>query len=369
MTDPRLTPLAAALPATVPFTGPEALERRTGLAFAARLGANENAFGPSPRVLAAIADAAPHIWKYGDPEAHELRHAIAAHHGIAADHIGVGEGIDALLGLFVRLLVAPGDTAVTSAGAYPTFGYNVAGFGGTLAAVPYTADHEDPARLVAKARETGAKLVYFANPDNPMGTWHDAGTVAQMVDAIPSGALLLLDEAYVDLAPGGTAPDLDPGDTRVVRLRTFSKAHGLAGARVGYAIGPAPLIAALDRVKNHFGLNRIAQAAAVAALADTDWQAHVRGAVARSRDRLGAIARGNGLVPIRSATNFVAMDAGSDGAFARRLLECLGAQGIFARMPFTAPQDRCIRITCGTDADLNRFAAALPLALAGARDA
>ncbi len=368
MTDPRLTPLAASLPASVPFTGPEALERRAQKPFAARLGANENVFGPSPRALAAIADAASEVWKYPDPEAHDLRRAIADHHGTDPAHIALGEGIDGLLGLFVRLVIAPGDTAVTSAGAYPTFAYHVAGYGGTLARVPYTADHEDPARLVSKARETHAKLIYFANPDNPMGTWHGGDTVARMADAVPPHALLLLDEAYVELAPDGTAPDIDPAQPSVVRLRTFSKAYGLAGARVGYAIGPAALIAALDRVKNHFGLNRLAQAAALAALADTDWLAHVRTQVAVSRDRLARIGRDNGLTPLRSATNFMTMDTGRDGDFGRALLARLAAHGVFARMPSVAPQDRCIRLTCGTPADLDVLARTLPLALADLAD-
>lgn len=366
-TDRRLTPLAASLPATIPFVGPETLQRQRGAPFTARLGANESAFGPSPGVITALRDAAPALWQYADPEAHDLRHAIAAHHGIAPAHIMVGEGIDGLLGNLVRLLIAPGDAVVTSAGAYPTFNYHVAGFGGTLHTVPYAGDFEDPDALIARATATGAKLIYLANPDNPMGSHHPAATIQRMIDAVPAGSLLILDEAYADLAPAGTTPALDPACAAVIRMRTFSKAHGLAGLRIGYAIGPAPLIAAFDRVRNHFGVNRAAQVAALAALADPGWLDHVRTQVAASRAALSRIAAENGLTALPSATNFVTIDCGGDGALARRVLAGLLAAGIFARMPGVAPHDRCIRITCGPPDAMAALAAALPQALAAAR--
>ena len=367
--DPRLTVLAASLPATVPFVGPETQERQRGQAFLARLGANESAFGPSPHAIAAMQAAAPNAWMYPDPEMHDLRHAIAAHHGCDPAHILPGEGIDALLGLIVRLCITPGDAVVTSAGAYPTFNFHVAGFGGHIHQIPYAGNFEDPARLIAKALQTGAKLIYIANPDNPMGSHHTADTLARMVDAVPPGALLLLDEAYIDLAPPGTAPALDPTDPRVIRLRTFSKGYGLAGLRVGYVIGPAPLIAAFHKVRNHFGLSRISQAGALAALADQDWLDHVRTQVATARATIGQIARANGLTPLPSATNFVTVDCGRDGSFARATRDALIAQGVFVRMPFVAPQDRCIRVSCGTPEQLAAFAAALPLALDSAGQA
>lgn len=367
MTGPRYTPLVESLPATVPFVGPETQERARGRPFAARLGANESVFGPSPRAVAAMAAAARDVWMYGDPESHDLRAALAAHHGVGAEHIVAGEGIDGLLGYLVRMLVGPGDAVVTSDGAYPTFNFHVAGFGGALHRVPYRGDFEDPDALLARAAETGAKLVYLANPDNPMGSAHPAATIARMIDAMPDGTLLVLDEAYVDLAPDGTAPAVDPDDPRVIRMRTFSKGYGMAGLRVGYAIGAAPLIAAFNRVRNHFGMGRVAQAGALAALADQAWLAEVRVRVEAARADLARIAAANGLVPLPSATNFVTMDCGADGAFARKVLAELGRRDIFVRMPFVAPHDRCIRVSCGRPADLARFAEALPRALAAAR--
>lgn len=367
MTGPRFTPLAASLPSTVPFVGPEAQERARGRPFAARLGANESLFGPSPDAVAAMAAAASEAWMYGDPEVHDLRAAIAAHHGVTPGHVIVGEGIDGLLGYLVRLLVAPGDAVVTSDGAYPTFNFHVAGFGGVLHKVPYAGNHEDPHALFAKAAEVGAKLVYLANPDNPMGSHHAGADIVAALDRLPGGTLLVLDEAYVDLAPEGTAAEVAADDPRVIRMRTFSKGYGMAGARVGYGLAAPGLISAFDKVRNHFGLGRIVQAGAMAALADQAHIAAVRTQVAAARGAFGAVAVAHELTPLPSATNFLTIDCGRDGDFARRVLKGLIARDVFVRMPFVAPHDRCIRVSLGPTEACAAFVAALPGALAAAR--
>jgi len=367
MTGPRFTDLAASLPATVPFVGPETQERARGAPFAARIGANENVFGPSPRAVIAMKRAASEIWRYGDPENHDLKTALAAHHAIPAENIVVGEGIDALLGYLVRLLVSPGDRIVTSNGAYPTFNFHVAGYGGELVTVPYRGDHEDPVALIEKAGAVDAKLIYLANPDNPMGTRHSASVVAAMINAVPDGSLLVLDEAYLEFAPDDTAPEFDVTAARVIRFRTFSKAYGMAGARVGYGIGALELIASFNKIRNHFGMNRMSLAGAQAALADGAHLADTLTKVAAARERIKTIAADSGLQVVPSATNFVAVDCGADGEFARRVLGGLIERGLFVRMPFVAPQDRCIRVTVGTEADLDLLASALPQALEAAR--
>lgn len=365
---PRLTPLAQSLPAAVPFVGPETQERDRGRPFKARLGANESLFGPAPSVIEAMSREAAETWKYGDAQSWDLRRALARHLSVGMDNIMVGEGIDGLLGYLVRLTVDPGDKVVTSLGAYPTFNYHVAGFGGDLVTVPYTDDHEDPIALIDRAREVGAKLVYIANPDNPMGTWHDADTIQRMIDAVPVGTLLILDEAYIEFAPDGTAPPFDVTDPRVIRMRTFSKAYGMAGARVGYAVAAEPLITAFHKIRNHFGMARVSQAGALAALQDQDYLAEVQAKVTVACNRIAEIAEANGLSTLPSATNFVAIDCGADGDFARRVLTELVARDIFVRMPFAAPQDRFIRVSVGNPEDLDAFEAALPAALDAARN-
>jgi len=366
MSGPRYTPLVASLPSTVPFVGPETQERARQAPFTARLGANENGFGPSPRAVGAMKRAANEVWKYCDPENHDVKVALSDHLDVPVENIVVGEGIDGLLGYLVRMLIEPGDRIVTSDGAYPTFNYHVEGFGGDLVKVPYAGDWEDPVGLIEAAADCDAKLIYLANPDNPMGTWHPASVIEAMIAAVPEGALLILDEAYIEFAPEGTAPNIDIMDERVIRFRTFSKAYGMAGARIGYGIGAAGLMDAFNKVRNHFGVNRIAQAGAVEALTDARHLEQILSDVDSCRQRIAEIALEHGLAAIPSATNFVAVDCGRDAGFARAVLANLVASGVFVRMPFVAPQDRCIRISCGPEEDIDLFAAALPGALAAA---
>ena len=360
---PRILPLIDKLPAVTPFVGPEALERERKLKFRARIGANESVFGPSPRVVTAMAKAAADSWMYGDPEQHDLKAAIARQHGVGINNVAVDSGIDALFGLVVRMTIAPGDTVVTSLGGYPTFIFHVDGHGGRLVRVPYRDDREDWPALLAAAKAEDARLLYFANPDNPMGTWWGKADVQRLIDGTPDGCLLVLDEAYSDTAPADAIPPLDVGNPSVLRFRTFSKAYGMAGVRVGYCLGAASVIRHFDKIRNHFDVPRISQAGAIAALADQDYLHDVVARIARARSRVGEIAAASGLKAIPSATNFVAVDCGRDGAYARRVLSELIGRGIFVRMPGVAPLDRCIRISAGTDADLALLAEALPLCL------
>lgn len=345
--DLPFTDTVRGLPATTPFVGPEALERRRGATFRLRLGANESAFGISPKAREAMGAAIERIAWYSDPEGWELREAVAKHHGVATDEVCLGSGIDDLLGLVVRMSVEPGTPVVTSLGAYPTFNYHVAGYAGVLHKVPYRDDRIDLEALVAKVHETGAPLVFLANPDNPMGTWHDAGAVRAFIDALPERCLLVLDEAYVEFAPEAIALPMDTADPRVIRMRTFSKAHGMAGARIGYAVASTAVAEAFNKIRLHFGVSRVAQAGALASLRDPGFVAWVVDEVRKGRDEYAALAQRLGLEAVPSATNFVALGVG-DGEHARRLLEALQARGVFVRMPGVAPLDRCIRVTVGT---------------------
>jgi histidinol-phosphate aminotransferase len=350
------TPIVEGLPATIPFVGPEAIERRTGRRFELRLGANESLFGVSAKVAAAIAGEVVRAGWYGDPEAFELRTKVgAALGGTGVGRLVIGAGIDELLGVLVRLVTAPGDPVVTSLGAYPTFNYHVAGFGGRLVAVPYRDDQEDLDALADAVRRERAKLVYVSNPDNPMGSWHDAGAIEAFVAALPEGTLVVLDEAYAEFAPRAALPAMAFSDPRVVRLRTFSKAQGLAGLRVGYAMADPELIRAIGKIRNHFGVNRFAQAAAMAALDDPGFTAGVVAEVARGRADYAALADECGGTALPSATNFVTIDVGGV-VRARAMLQALEAAGVFIRMPAVAPLNRCIRVTVGPAADRARFA-------------
>ena len=365
---PRLTSLANSLPSSVPFVAPEMTERISGIPFIARLGANESSFGPSPKVKQVIADSTADVFKYGDPDAFDLKKELEKHLKVPCENIIVGEGIDGLMGILCRLMLEQGDIVVTSDGAYPTFNYQVKGAGGRLETVPYLADYEDPDALIEKARQYKAKMIYIANPDNPMGTHHSAETIQRMIDSVPKESLLVLDEAYIELAPDGVAPKLDISNKNIIRLRTFSKAYGLAGARVGYAIGHTDLVKSFDKIRNHFGVNTIGQKAALAALKDQDYVSKVKVSIEQGRERINQIAIENGLNTISSSTNFVAVDCGVDGDFTRKVLSELVRMGIFVRMAFVPPQDRCLRVSVGVPEDIEHFAKAFPIALEKARN-
>jgi len=360
---PRLTAIVEALPRLVPFVGPEAQERARGRPFRARLGANESLFGPSPAAVRAMIAAVPGSWMYSDPESHDLRHAIARHHGVGADNVVIGEGIDGLLGLAIRAFADPGATVVTSDGAYPTFNFHVAAQGARLVKVPYRDDREDLGALLDAAVRHDARVLYVSNPDNPMGSWWHADEITRLVEGLPDGVLLLLDEAYCDTAPPEASPPVETANPQLLRLRTFSKAYGLAGARIGYAVGEAGLVGVFEKVRNHYGINRVGQIGAEAALADQAYLREAVGRIARARERIAEIARSHGLAPLPSAANFVTVDCGGDGALARRILNGLLARDVFARMPAVAPLDRCIRISCGPEAELAVLESVLPLAL------
>ncbi|ATU93812.1 pyridoxal phosphate-dependent aminotransferase [Phyllobacterium zundukense] len=365
--EPQFTPLIDSLPSTVPFVGPEALERKRNRPFRARLGANENGFGPAPSVIAAMQENAAEAWKYADPENFDLKRALAVHLGVAPGNVVVGEGVDMLLGLAVRQYVREGTPVVTSLGAYPTFNFHVAGFGGRLATVPYRDDREDLDGLLAAVKREQAPLVYFSNPDNPMGTWWEAAEIERFINALPKETMLVLDEAYGETAPATALPPVDISRPNVLRMRTFSKAYGLAGMRCGYAIGAEKQIGAFDKIRNHFGMNKLTQIAALAALKDQPYLKNVIARIIAGRERIAQIAAQNGLQAIASATNFVTIDCGRDGPYALAVLNALIDRDVFVRKPMAPVLDRCIRVSVGLDEELDYFAQQLPEALAAVK--
>ena len=352
---PRPARVVAAVPAARPFIGPEELARRVGRRELIRLGANESAFGPPPAALAAMQAELAHTAWYGDPESAELRAALAARHGVHVEEILVASGIDELLALVVRAYLGDGEIAVATHGTYPTFAYHVTGFGSKVASVPYRDDGRvDLPALAALAQRERPRIVYLANPDNPSGTLAAASDVAAFLAALPRESLVILDEAYADFVPPEDVfvPDSDP---RVVRMRTFSKAYGLAGARIGYALARRETIATLGKIRLQYGVNRTAQVGALAALAEHGFIADVVAEVARGRAEYAALAQRLGVRMVPSTTNFVCFDLGSR-ARAEAMVEAFLQNGIFIRKPGAPPLDGCIRVTVGAPAQRAAFA-------------
>lgn len=353
-------PHIEAIPMVTPFIGPEQLMREGGHASLLRLGANESAFGPSPKAVQAMAAELPRLSWYGDPESYDVRSALAVRHGCALENISVGSGIDDLMGLAVRAYMQPGATALATLGTYPTFHYHVTGFGGRLATVPYRADGVvDVDALIAKANELRPAIVYVANPDNPSGTLLPASEIARLFEALPRESLLFLDEAYADFSPDGAPLELH---ARLLRVRTFSKAYGMAGARIGYLISTPRNVLTFQKIRLHYGVNRNAQIGALASLDDDAFLRWVVGEVAKGREEYYALARSIGSRYLESHTNFVCIGFETNER-ATAVMNALLARGVFVRKPAAPPLDGYVRVSVGSPADRVEFAARLRAAL------
>ena len=359
----RPTPAIEAIPSTTPFVGPEQLMRATGVRELLRLGANESPFGPSPRAIAAMSSQLERLAWYGDPESLDLRDALAQKHACDPEQICIGSGIDDVMGLAVRAFVAPGSLVLTTRGTYPTLNYHAIGYGGTLAFADYRPDGTpDLDALSEIARRRRPSVVYLANPDNPSGRFLPAAEVARFYQALPHDSLLLLDEAYADFV--GNADLLPPAfEDRLIRMRTFSKAYGMAGARIGYGLTSAANVRTFQKIRLHYGINRNAQVGALASLADDEFRDRVVAETARARADYYALAAELGCAYIESHTNFVCFDMESEQR-AVRVVNGLLKRGVWIRKPGAPPLDRYVRVSAGTQSMRAAFAAALRIVLA-----
>jgi histidinol-phosphate aminotransferase len=364
---PQPAAQVAAVPAVTPFVAPEELARRVGRDSLLRLGANESAFGPSPQAIAAMQAGIPLTSWYADPESVELRTALAARHACAIENIVIGVGIDDLMSLIVRTFCAPGDVSLATRGSYPTWTYHVNAHGAQFATAEPTASATiDVDALIAQAAIRKPKVVYVANPDNPSGSFVPATELARLRAGLADDILLVIDEAYADFA----APDLlwpDRIDPGTIRMRTFSKAYGLAGARLGYALADAAHIATFQKIRQHYSVNRTAQIGALAALGDPGFVAGVVAEVARGRDEYYALGRTLNVATLPSSTNFVCFEIGTR-AQAEAMVATLLDMGVFVRKPYAPPIDGYIRVTVGTPSERAAFATIFAEALERVRE-
>ncbi len=362
-TAPRPAPSVAALPLTRPFVAPEELARLAGHTRLLRLGANESAFGPPPRALEAMRASLERIAWYGDPESADLRERLALRHRCAAENIVVGAGIDDLLGMVVHGYLAPGESAVATLGTYPTFAYHVHGHAGRMECIPYRLDGGIALdELFERAGASETRIVYLANPDNPSGSFLGRASLVRALERLPDGVVFILDEAYADFAePAELLPDaIDP---QIVRMRTFSKAYGLAGARIGYMLAAREVVETVNKIRIQYNVNRTAQIGALAALEEVRFIADVGAEVKRGREEYAALGRRLGLATLPSSTNFVNFDLGTRER-AEAMVATLLRDGVFVRKPGAPPIDRCIRVTVGSAEERAEFATRCAEALA-----
>lgn len=340
----------------------ERLKDELGLDHIFKLASNEGAFGPTPAARAALS-ALDHdeLRRYPDSSAPELRAAIAAGHGLAAENVVLGNGADELIRLAGMAVLENGDNGVFPWPSFPTYVAACASTGAEARSVALTADWRVDFDALKDAIFPSTRIVYIANPNNPTGLLAPRADLRAFVDGLPGHVLCVLDEAYAEYAEGDDQPEgaqlVREGMPNVVVLRTFSKIHGLAGLRIGYGLAAPEAAGAIDRMRSIFNVNSIAQAAALASLGEGDEiarrAAHVKGARTQIFKWL-ALA---GHRPLASRANFVfAEAAGGSGRDVEQDLLRLGV-AVRALDGFGAPT--AFRVTCGTDEENQYFAAAL----------
>jgi histidinol-phosphate aminotransferase len=318
-----------------------------------KMASNENPFGPSPQAVQAIQAVLSDCNFYPDNDSSELRQRLAERHNVQPEQIVLAAGSTALLGIIARTLLKPGLNAITSQRSFIVYPIVTKAAGGELIEVPMRDDTFD-LDAIAAAIDHHTRIVFLANPNNPTGTLVSPDAVDSFLQKIPDHVIVILDEAYSDFAQhfaearGVTyshSLDYVRQGRDVVVLRTFSKAHGLAGLRVGYGMGPAELMGYFARMRTTFSVSVVAQAAALAALQDG---AHIRKALennATQAKRLAEALSEFGCRVVPTWANFLYCEVNDDAAtFAKRLQE----EGVIIRPlgPWGAPT--AIRITIGT---------------------
>ena len=334
------------------------LERELGITGAIKLASNENPNGPSPKALEAMRVAAAEVNRYPDAAAFELRTALAARHGVTLDEVVVGNGSNELIDLICRTYAGPGDHAVIGAPSFVCYHLGLTAANVPFDAVPLTEGlFWDLPAMRAKVRPE-TRLLFVANPNNPTGTHVAADALRELLTETPPEVLIVLDEAYFEFADADdfiSALELRDLRERLIVLRTFSKAYGLAASRVGFAIGDAALVGYLHRTRAPFNVNAIGQAAARAALDDPD---HVAAYVEMNRTERARVTAGLtelGLRVAPSQTNFVFVDfARSNAEVYDRMLR----MGVIIR-PIPALDKTWLRITIGTPSDNDRMLGAV----------
>ncbi len=318
-----------------------------------KLDANENPYGPSPRVIEALADFdLYHI--YPDPEQRRARRALAGYLSLSPDHIVAGNGSDELLELIARLFLSPGDAVVNCTPTFGMYPFVAQLWGASVVEVPRRDDFGLDVAGVRKAVSEGAKVVFVASPNNPTG---NVATQEEVEALLSTGALVVLDEAYVEFS-GESLVGLALRHDNLMVLRTFSKWAGLAGLRVGYGVFPKAVARLVARIKAPYNLNVAAQVAVLASLEDAATLRERVRAIVEERGRLlRGLAALSFLRPYTSEANFILCRV--KGIPARELWRRLRQQGIFVRHYDAPPIEDCIRISVGKPEDSERLLSAL----------
>lgn len=344
------------------------LEREYGIRDSIKLASNENPLGPGPKAMAAIREAVPQLGLYPDGSGFELKQAIARRHGSSMDRITLGNGSNDLLVLLAETFLDPNVEAVYSQYCFAIYPLVVQATGATArVAAAFPEQHAmalgHDLDAMAKLVNERTRLVFIANPNNPTGTWVGAAELQRFIAALPASCIAVVDEAYFEYVQSQDYPDasrwLDEFSNLVV-TRTFSKAFGLAGLRVGYALSHPQVADLLNRVRQPFNVNSLALTAARAALEDEE---HLRRSVRLNTTGMAHVVDGIGALGLRvypSAGNFVLVDCRRP---ANEVYEAMLRQGVIVRPVAGYGLSTHLRITIGTQAENARMLAALKVAM------
>jgi histidinol-phosphate aminotransferase len=341
----------------VPGRPIEEVERELNM-HAIKLASNENPLGPSPRAMEAAQRALAGSNRYPDGSGFYLREALSRKHAIAADNIILGGGSTELIDLSGRIALVPGDCGVTSYGSFPLYHIAIRATGARYFDVPMREYHFD-LEAIAREMPEETKLIFLANPNNPTGTMFTADHLDAFLARIPENILVVLDEAYCDYVDDSNysrSVEIVRSGRNLLVLRTFSKVYGLAGLRIGYGIGPAALLAEMNKIRGPFNTSGIAQAAALAALDDEE---HVRSSVESNRAGLTLLRAGLtrlGIKFVPSVTNFLLVIFGTE---TEPLVEALLQHGVIVRPMRWMGFPSAIRVTVGTHEENLKFLHAL----------
>lgn len=361
-------PAVRTLAPYVPGKPLEELEREYGIRDSIKLASNENPLGPGPKALTAMEKAVREIGLYPDGSGFTLKQALMKKHNCAAECITLGNGSNDVLVMIAEAFLTPQSEAVFSQYGFAVYPIAVQATGATARVAPANpADHAMPlghdldamARLVNER----TRVVLVANPNNPTGTWLDAKSLQRFVEGIPAHTLVVIDEAYIEYVDEPQFPDASrwlAAHPNLIVTRTFSKAYGLAGLRVGYALSQPGVAGMLNRVRQAFNVNSVALAAACAALDDKE---HLQRSVASNRSGMAQLKAGLDALGIRhlpSVGNFILIDCKRP---AMPVYDAMLRQGVIVRPVGNYQLPNHLRLTIGTQAQNERMLSAIKHAL------
>ena len=341
------------------------LARELGISHIVKLASNENPRGPGERVQQALREVSTSLSRYPDGNGYLLKQALVQHLGVPAEQITLGNGSNDVLDLIARVTIEPGTEAIVAEHSFVVYRLATVCCGGALVSVPalnYGADLD--AMLAAITERT--RTIFLANPNNPTGTWVDQTALLAFLDAVPEHVWVVLDEAYFEYVDEPAYPNglsLLQRYPNLIVTRTFSKIHGLAALRVGFCVASEPFTDLLNRARQPFNVNSMAQAAAIAALSDQEF---VSESAAMNRSGLKVLTEGLealGLPYIPSMANFVAFDCGQP---AQQVFQRLLHQGVITRPIAEYGLPNHLRVSVGLPEENQTFLDELPAALGSA---